>query len=488
MASIFQTGRLQQRIILGFSGLIFLFAGVMTALDLAGIPGTENKGSFARHRALVLGDMELVSGLLRRQITTWFKEQREKVEHLSDSPFLSRAIAAGTRQSERELADDLRTFLAGNAVFSSIAVVDPRDGSIRVGAGAAAAAHSTADIVFGPDQLAGYSTPGYRESIDIRTSAGQSDRLRIVRQVVSPGSPDRVLALLVAEIDIDASLPPLIWAFSNQLSPGWEGILASHFRSGSAGFRVYTARRGAPQGPAAGTDTFAPITFAISGLEGPYIGPDEQGSPVLAFYRQIRIDQDIAMALVLKMDSNLALKPAWAALVRQLAVWGILLAVGIGACILFARQIAHPLHKLVAVAQRVEAGDLTARAAESSQFELGLLAAVFNNMLDRLQHWQRELEQQVLDRTRALRENEEKFRIVFEQSPIGIMLLDGQGVVRDCNQHLAGMFGVQRERYLGLNLLERIPEGPVRQTLVDALTDHEVHRYGGPYTTVIGGR
>ncbi|MBF0552259.1 MAG: transporter substrate-binding domain-containing protein [Deltaproteobacteria bacterium] len=84
-----------------------------------------------------------------------------------------------------------------------------------------------------------------------------------------------------------------------------------------------------------------------------------------------------------------------------------------------------------------------------------------------------------------LRENENKFRSVFERSRIGLILLDGQSLVLDCNQHFADIFGARREDYLGLNLLARMTEGPVRQNLADAIANGGIHRYEGPYTSML---
>jgi len=80
---------------------------------------------------------------------------------------------------------------------------------------------------------------------------------------------------------------------------------------------------------------------------------------------------------------------------------------------------------------------------------------------------------------------EEKFKIAFNSAPIGIILTDNQGIVVDCNQHFANIFGARCEDYFGMNLLVKIPQGPVRQNLADAIADGKMHKYEGPYTSVI---
>jgi two-component system, cell cycle sensor histidine kinase and response regulator CckA len=88
----------------------------------------------------------------------------------------------------------------------------------------------------------------------------------------------------------------------------------------------------------------------------------------------------------------------------------------------------------------------------------------------------------------ALQKSEKKFQAVFNHAPVGAMLLDGQSVVLDCNQYLIDMYGVGRERYIGMNLLESMPEGPTRQYLVKTLSsDTGVQYYEGPGSSVLNG-
>ncbi len=88
----------------------------------------------------------------------------------------------------------------------------------------------------------------------------------------------------------------------------------------------------------------------------------------------------------------------------------------------------------------------------------------------------------------ALKESEKKWRSVFEHAPVGIMLMNRQTVILECNQHLADIFEGKREQYIGLNLLQSLPESVVRQTLVAAQDDEGIHYYTGPYTSILTGK
>lgn len=88
----------------------------------------------------------------------------------------------------------------------------------------------------------------------------------------------------------------------------------------------------------------------------------------------------------------------------------------------------------------------------------------------------------------AMQESEKKWRAVFERSPVGIMLMDDDSVVLECNQFFADIFGAERERYIGLRLLDKLPDGLVRQSLVAAIADENIHHYEGAYTSILSGK
>jgi signal transduction histidine kinase len=81
----------------------------------------------------------------------------------------------------------------------------------------------------------------------------------------------------------------------------------------------------------------------------------------------------------------------------------IVLALGLLAAILIARQIATPLRDLEAAAQRIRDGDLTARAPVAGSREQRLLAQAFNEMADRLERMLRSEQAFVANASHQLR-------------------------------------------------------------------------------------
>ncbi len=55
---------------------------------------------------------------------------------------------------------------------------------------------------------------------------------------------------------------------------------------------------------------------------------------------------------------------------------------------------------------------------------------------------------------KELKENEQKFHLMFELSPESIVLLDGEGTILDSNQRVFDWLGYLREEFVGKNILE----------------------------------
>ena len=69
---------------------------------------------------------------------------------------------------------------------------------------------------------------------------------------------------------------------------------------------------------------------------------------------------------------------------------------------------------------------------------------------------------------KALRKSEEKFRLIFEYAPLGILHFDSAGVITTCNDNFVKIIGSSKESLIGLNMLKLTDERIVH-TLQEAL-------------------
>ncbi|MDD3312627.1 PAS domain S-box protein [Pseudodesulfovibrio sp.] len=89
-------------------------------------------------------------------------------------------------------------------------------------------------------------------------------------------------------------------------------------------------------------------------------------------------------------------------------------------------------------------------------------------------------------RTEAvLRESEHRYRVIFENSPLGMARFSEQGEILDCNERFAKLMGTTRERLKGFNPLP-LTSPKMREVMQRALAgDRSV--YEDYYTSVTGG-
>ena len=62
------------------------------------------------------------------------------------------------------------------------------------------------------------------------------------------------------------------------------------------------------------------------------------------------------------------------------------------------------------------------------------------------------------NREKALRDSEEKYRMIFESAPLGIMHYDSNGQIIDSNTTLAQLLGIERHALVGRNILDKIDD------------------------------
>lgn len=91
------------------------------------------------------------------------------------------------------------------------------------------------------------------------------------------------------------------------------------------------------------------------------------------------------------------------------------------------------------------------------------------------------------DSMEALRLSEEKFRLVFDNAPIGITHFDKNGKITMVNKFLAEMLGTTIDKIINLNTRRDIPDTKQKAAFEKALQG----KYGffeGPYTSVTSGK
>jgi signal transduction histidine kinase/HAMP domain-containing protein len=111
---------------------------------------------------------------------------------------------------------------------------------------------------------------------------------------------------------------------------------------------------------------------------------DERGNQALGLFAPIAIPE-LDWGLVVRIDTSEAFQPA-SDLARSVATVGlIILVVGICGTLFFAHFLLRPIGKLVATAEQIGSGNISARAPVITTDEVGFLATRFNYMIDQVE-------------------------------------------------------------------------------------------------------
>lgn len=128
------------------------------------------------------------------------------------------------------------------------------------------------------------------------------------------------------------------------------------------------------------------------------------------------------------------------------AVWG-----GLS----FATRLARPISLLVAAAERVRSGDLSARVpAGDSDEEFSSLSRAFNRMTHQLQTQQSEL----MEANRQLDQRRRFTETVLSGVSAGVIGLDQHGRINLPNRSASLLLGTELEQHIGQELTEVVPE------------------------------
>ena len=130
------------------------------------------------------------------------------------------------------------------------------------------------------------------------------------------------------------------------------------------------------------------------------LGPSDVGAfdpggnfiRIEALFHRLQTDCDNLIqvnqrAMVAKSEAAAGVARHW--FLTSLGIAGSLVVAGIGLAVFLANRIVRPLRELTATMERVAGGDLEARAPVHSQDEVGILAAGFNSMADRIRQLRR---------------------------------------------------------------------------------------------------
>jgi len=185
---------------------------------------------------------------------------------------------------------------------------------------------------------------------------------------------------------------------------------------------------------------------ALSGTAGEKIIPNYSGKQVLSAFSPLTV-WDTTWALIAEMD----VAEAFSSVKVLRYVMGLVALIGITAIVvisfLVARRISEPINRLTNFTEEISDGKFDAALDHTlieSRDEIGMLANSFNTMTGRLKESMEELREEIAEHAQAesaLRESEEKYRLLVENAPLGILSMDPEGRIIEANTMLMKTLG-----------------------------------------------
>lgn len=81
------------------------------------------------------------------------------------------------------------------------------------------------------------------------------------------------------------------------------------------------------------------------------------------------------------------------------------------------------------------------------------------------------------------RKNEEKYKTIFRNTPLGVFNFNQESEILDCNEHFVRIIGSSREALLGFNMLKRLKDTKLRKRIEEAIRNGSA-MYEGVYYSV----
>jgi PAS domain S-box-containing protein len=198
--------------------------------------------------------------------------------------------------------------------------------------------------------------------------------------------------------------------------------------------------------------------------EGERRRPEEYFRQLEPLFNKIRAECDQLLQLnqsAMATKSEAAAGVARRELLFTLALAGALVVAGLGLAFLLANGIMRPVRELTATATKIAGGDLTAKARVTSRDEIGILAAEFNRMAERLQ----QLRRSDLGRlVTAQQTTEAAIDSLFEP----VIVTDGEGRITRLNRAAESLFGA-RANVVGRPIAEVTHDQRIAMAVSEAL-------------------
>jgi PAS domain S-box-containing protein len=419
--------------------IILIVAGVIRSY---GLPWSAFKGEYAQRRAEVFEQLEEIADTKQTSLRTWLQHRLYDAQVLSDSLLFQqnvhalfqqlpeirahndKLVPALTRIALHEaMTQHLQLIKNTYQAYTSLQLIDPNTGDIIVSSDMTEVGQNIAAQPF----FRAIMSPSNNGLIDTKLQHEHLG-LFIARHIPAPQGESSKVAVLILNI----SNQELNQLLSIQNSKSSEAVLMTRAMKLLSSLK-YAVTDNKVSGSLSDGLNQALYPLVSAAQAGTVTAKDYRDQEVLAIYRPVPITAAIDWGLVVKVDQNEVFARIQQNMQYSLIVGGIFsILFGLGGTFLLARRLSCPIEMLSNTIQRIEDGDIYARAEVTSFDEVGKLARLFNGMIERVHRAQSELEELIDSRTAELYKTNVNLAITLDE-------------MKNLNTHLSQEIAVRRE-------------------------------------------
>lgn len=390
IAHIFQTGNIRTRLLIAFTAVVLLTAGVVT--------GVSVYISYQNGRQEVINQLEANAVLKESQIKTWLEGLHTDLSVLANqnATLLPTQVVLRTEAiretKKQELRDSFRQMITLTGRYDEIFLLDPA-GFVLVSTrpGQEGKRYQYQPFFQFPQREGLAGNRGRYVQPPSASPVGGNISITIGQAIFNPVD-DAFIGVLAGR----ASISRL-----NEIMTQRPGDTQS-FESYLVGtnFALLTESRFAGYEPLETTvRTEGARTAVDQHTNGSGTYDDYRGVPIIGIYRWL---PELRIALLAEQDQAEALQPVYTTLLYNIGIALGTIGVAILVGLFMTRFIAVPLAELANTATQIAGGDLNLRTDIERTDEIGDLAHAFNRMTDQLRDLIGSLEERVQERIRAL--------------------------------------------------------------------------------------
>ena len=465
-------------------GLIFvvIFMNIQF-FEIYDTPFLGHKGKYSQYKDDAFRNLNNIADLKKERLSRWLVERRGNARLFSENnvvlPYIAEilSLSDGIKANEENAWSELKGNQSYQDLLQAMLLMKKAYGSynnmwvINVNTGQVIASTRARDLgtdVSSYDFFSDVVQSEGHELIDLyNTPFSNESKLYISCTICLDGNSNISSAVFIMEINSDDFLLPLLHT-GKGLGETGEVVLVNRDSLILAPLK-FPLKSGEYTKPLECKISAKPAVLASGGKDGFVQSEDYRGEMVFAAHRYVPLIPGNGWGMVVKIDKREVFAQLNKNMIFVLKISIIGIAIVLGCSFLVANRLSRSVRKLKDTTALVKKyGNLSVRAVVNSRDEIGALSIAFNEMIERIDQTQKELqnhrdnlEEMVVKRTSELDSTNKKLEDEIEKKKLAHQILENAEKLAhmgswnydihndrlECSDEVYNIFGIDKESF-----------------------------------------